>query len=237
LIASQSSIHDGVLPRVLRAPFAVAAFVGLYFLGLLVVAWSVNGIWVAHIWSDGVVELRKLLDHELEVGRALAVQQGVPQSWPTIPANALYGLVFEVTGIHEMGARFAQGASLSIPDTIARRTYLARHEMLEVAMLATQLLGVRGAILVQHAPLLLVLYVAGMAEGLSQRAIRRTRGGRESASVYHRAKYLQVVVLGLGIALMLVWPSPLAWGRCAGIGIAAVAMLAALQWTYYKKHV
>ncbi len=177
-----------------------------------------------------------MLAQELHVGTSFALQQGIRQPWITAPANALYGLLFESTGIHEMGVRFAQDTALSIPDTVARGTYLARYQMVEVAMLGTQLLGVRLAVLALFAPLLLAFYAVGVAEGLSQRAIRRTRGERESASLYHRAKYMQVAILGLGISLMLVWPTPLDWGMCAGLGTAGVAILAAMQWAYYKKH-
>ncbi|MGB5103857.1 MAG: DUF4400 domain-containing protein [Steroidobacteraceae bacterium] len=59
-------------------------------------------------------------------------------------------------------------------------------------MVVTQLLGVRAAILARFAPLLLLLYAVGAADGFTQRAIRRACGGRESASLYHRAKYLQL---------------------------------------------
>ena len=42
-----------------------------------------------------------------------------------------------------MGMRFAEGAALSIPDTIVRNTYLSNSEAIEVAMIGMQLLGVR----------------------------------------------------------------------------------------------
>jgi hypothetical protein len=51
--------------------------------------------------------------------------------------------VFEVTGIHDMGLRFAEPSALSIPDTVVHRSYLAHREAIETAMLGTQLLGVR----------------------------------------------------------------------------------------------
>ena len=56
-------------------------------------------------------------------------------------------------------------------------------------MICTQLLGLRAGILVRFLPLLALLYAVGAAEGLSQRAIRRAQAARESASLYHRAKY------------------------------------------------
>jgi hypothetical protein len=103
-------------------------------------------------------------------------------------------------------------------------------------MVGTQLLGVRAAILARFAPLLILLYVVGAADGFTQRAIRRTCGGRESASLYHRAKYLQVALLGLGGAGLLLWPGLVRWELCVPLGAALTGGLASVQWAYYKKH-
>jgi hypothetical protein len=85
-------------------------------------------------------------------------------------------------------------------------------------------------------PLLSVLYAVALADGLVQRAIRRASGGRESASLYHRAKHLQVVALAAGVAVTLLWPGMLnpvwVWMPIAVL----IAGLARVQWTYYKKH-
>ena len=54
--------------------------------------------------------------------------------------------------------------------------------------------------------------------------------------MYHRAKYLQIVVLGLGGVALLVWPGPVAWGTCMGLVMAVTIGLARQQWAYYKKH-
>ena len=144
--------------------------------------------------------------------------------------------VFEATGIHDMGTQFANGSALSIPDTIMRRSYVSHREGIEAAMVGTQLLGVRAAILARFAPLLLLLYAVGAADGFTQRAIRRACGGRESASLYHRAKYLQVAVLGLGGVDLLLWPGPVLWERYAALGALLTGGLASVQWAYYKKH-
>ena len=144
--------------------------------------------------------------------------------------------MFEVTGIHDMWLRFDEPSALSIPDTVVRRSYLAHREAIETAMLGTQLLGVRLATFMRFLPLLLVLYMVGTADGLTERAIRRSCGGRESASLYHRAKDLQLVALGLGGVALLVWPGPVAWELCAGMIVSATGGLAGLQWAFYKKH-
>jgi hypothetical protein len=235
--SANTSFHDGALARVLLAPFRLAFAAALGLAGVLLVAWTVDWAFVAHVWPGRVEGLRALLAQELTTGTALAARQGVAVAAVTAPANGLYALVFEATGLHEMGQRFAHGAPLPVPDTIVRSAWVARHEAVEVAMLGTQLLGLRAGILVRFLPLLALLYAVGAAEGLSQRAIRRAQAARESASLYHRAKYGQVVVLALGGAVLLVWPAPVAWGLCGGVGALVVGVLAAEQWAYYKKHI
>ena len=117
-----------------------------------------------------------------------------------------------------------------------RRCYVSHREAIETAMLGTQLLGVRVAILARFAPLLLLLYKVGAADGFTQRAIRRACGGRESASLYHRAKYLQMAALGLGGLALLMWPAPVQWQLCVSLGALLTGGLASVQWAYYKKH-
>jgi hypothetical protein len=232
-----TSFHEGALARVLLAPFKLGFALTLGLAGLLLVAWTLDWLFVVQVWPGRVEGLRNLLGDEIAAGTALAGRQGASIAAITAPANGLYALVFEATGLHVMGQRFAQSGSLSIPDTVVRSTWIARHEAIEVAMLGTQLLGLRAGILARFLPLLALLYAVGAAEGLSRRSIRRARAARESASMYHRAKYGQVVVLALGGAALLLWPAPVAWGLCAGVGAAVVGVLAAGQWAYYKKHV
>ena len=145
-------------------------------------------------------------------------------------------MVFDATGIHDKGLHFADGAALSIPDTVVHRSYLANREAIGTAMVGTQLLGVRFATLMRFLPLLLLLYVVGIVDGLTERGIRRSCGGRESASLYHRAKYLQMVVLGLGGAALLIWPARVAWELCVGVIVVVMGGLARQQWAFYKKH-
>jgi len=216
MVASKNaSFHDGPLAGVLLSPLKLMFALGMGLVGILLVAWSIDGVFVSRIWPDGLDRLRSVLAEDLGHGIALAARQGHGAGEITGPANFLYGLVFEANGIHDMGLHFADGAALSIPDTVVRRSYLVNREAIETAMVGTQLLGVRFATLMRFLPLLLLLlfYAVGTVDGLTERAIRRSCGGRESASLYHRAKYLQMVVLGLGGVGLLVWPGPVACPR------------------------
>lgn len=236
MASRNASFHEGGIARALLAPLKLVFALTMTFVGILVVAWIVDWIFVFKVWPDGIDRLKGILAEDLARAIGLLEWQGGMPSAVTGTANSLYGLVFRITGIHDMGMRFADGAALSIPDTIVRNIYLVNIEAIEVAMIGTQLLGVRLATLALLAPILVLIYIVAGADGLTQRAIRRASGGRESASLYHRAKHLQVVVLTMGTLGILLWPSsfdPLLIGVPL---VAAVGSFARLQWSYYKKH-
>jgi integrating conjugative element membrane protein (TIGR03747 family) len=222
---------------VLLAPLKLAAAIVLTLLGLLLVAWVVDAVMVRHVWPEGLVRLEAVLAGDLERAGQLASWCEPCAGLTGRIARLVYALLFEVTGLHEMGARFADGAPLSVPDTIVRRTYVEHFESIRVAMVGTQLFGVRLAMLGMAVPLVLVLYVVGMADGLTERAIRRRSGGRESASLYHRAKHLQVVAIASGVTVTLVWPASVSTSWVCIPTAVLVATLARVQWSFYKKHV
>lgn len=230
------SFHEGVVAGALLAPLKLAFLLIFGLVGIVVAAWIVDWVFVFKVWPEGVGRLKGILAADLVRAIELAEWQNGVSKAVTGAANFLYGLVFGVTGIHDMGLRFAQGAALSIPDTIVRNSYLANTEAIEVSMIGTQLLGVRLATLGMMVPLLVLVYLIAAADGLTQRAIRRACGGRESASLYHRAKHLQVMLLAMGGVLVLILPVSID-PRLVGMPVALiVGILARLQWACYKKH-
>ena len=229
-----ASFHDGVVAGALLAPLKFLFALSLAFVGILLAAWIVDWVFVFKVWPDGVARLRSILAADLGRGIELAAWQGGVPGAVTGTANFLYGLVFRFTGIHDMGIRFAEGVALSIPDTIVRNFYIANREAIEVAMIGTQLLGVRLATLAMTVPLLLLVYIVGATDGLTQRAIRRACGGRESGSLYHRAKHLQVVLTAIAVLTGLLWPvvAEIRW-----IGLPTLVALAACRaWVEFKSH-
>jgi len=236
LASRNASFYEGGIAGALLAPFKLVFALTLTFVGITFAAWIVDWIFVFKVWPDGIDRLKGILSEDLARARDLAQWQGGVPNAVAGTANFLYALVFRITGIHDMGMRFAEGAALSIPDTIVRNTYLVNREAIEVAMIGTQLLGVRLANLAIMAPLFALVYLVAATDGLTQRAIRRACGGRESASLYHRAKHLQIVLIVMVGALNLIQPVSidphLIWVPCAVL----VGILARLQWVYYKKH-
>jgi len=237
MTSRNAAFHEGVLAGVLLSPLKLAFSLTLGLVMILLCAWVIDWLLVFKFWAQGIERLRALLTDDLAQGIAIAAKQGGRASSIIAPANALYAIVFEATGIHDMGDQFADRSALSIPDTIVRRGYVSHRLEIETAMLGTQLLGVRVAILVRFMPILLLMYAVGAAEGLTRRAVRRSCGGRESASLYHRAKYLQLVVLGLGGLILLLYPVALQWQLCVALGALLTSGLASVQWAFYKKHI
>jgi integrating conjugative element membrane protein (TIGR03747 family) len=236
LASRNASFHEGVVAGALLAPLKIGFALILGLVGIVVVTWIVDWTFVFKVWPDGVGRLKGILAADLARALEIAEWQGGVPGVVTGTANFLYGVVFGVTGIHDMGLRFAEGAALSIPDTIVRNSYLANIDAIEVAMIGTQLLGVRLATLAMMSPLMVLVYLVAAADGLTQRAIRRACGGRESASLYHRAKHLQVVLLAMGGVLVLIQPVSID-PRLVGVPVALfVGILARLQWACYKKH-
>lgn len=234
--SGKSSWGDGTLVGILLSPLRLALLVAVRAGLLLALAWSIDGYFVSQVWPRGIEHLKDRLAADLARGVALAAMQGGSAAHITAPANAIYAMVFESTGIHGMAQRFADTAPLSIPDTVLRGVFVAHPDAIQVAMLGTQSVGVRLAILVRFLPLLLLLLTIGTVDGLAQRAIRAGCGGRESASLYHRAKHLQMTLLALGMAVILVWPGSIAWQLCAGTAAVVSGLLARAQWAFYKKH-
>jgi integrating conjugative element membrane protein (TIGR03747 family) len=236
LASRNASSHESGIAGALLAPLKFVFALVLTFIGFLVATWIVDWIFVFKVWPEGIDRLRNILAADVTRARDLAAWQGGVPGAAAGTANFLYEVVFRITGIHDMGMRFAEGAALSIPDTIVRNTYLANFEAVEVAMIGTQLLGVRLATLVLIAPLLVLIYLVAGVDGLTQRAIRRASGGRESASLYHRAKHLQVALMAAGLLICLFWPASVDV-RWIGLPLAAIlGILTRLQWAYYKKH-
>jgi hypothetical protein len=110
---------------VLLAPLKLAAAIVLTLLGLLLAAWVVDAVMVCHVWPEGLERLEGVLAGDLERAGQLARWCEACAGLPARTARLFYGLLFEVTSLHEIGARFADGAALSVPDTIVRRTATA----------------------------------------------------------------------------------------------------------------
>jgi hypothetical protein len=84
-------------------------------------------------------------------------------------------------------------------------------------------------------PLLVLVYLVAAVDWLSQRDTPRVRWA-ESASLYRRAKHLQVMLRAMGGVLTLIQPVSLDPRLIWMPGALLLGLLARLQWACYKKH-
>lgn len=205
-------------------------------LGLLASVCIVHWIMVSWVWPEGVTHLEAILARDYLRAMDLAAWQTGRPEMVSVLANALYAVVFETTGLHRMGLAFARNQALSMPDSVLRGFYYSNVEVVRTAMLVTQLCGVRVGILLMFMPWILLAYAVGAADGLVQRAIRRAGGGRESSSLYHRAKYAwHMGIVGI-VMLILLLPEFPDFHVLLLSAFVMILLSARLQWMYYKKH-
>jgi len=236
LASRGASFHERGVAGALFAPLKLFFGALFLFLVLIFAVWIIDWVFVFHVWPDGIARLRGILAEDLARAAQVGNVAGESPHLAERTANLVYALLFEATGIHGMGTRFAEPSALSVPDTIVRNAYVSNFEAIQVAMVGTQLFGVRLAMLMMAAPLYAVAYCAAVSDGLVQRAVRRASGGRESASLYHRAKHLQLALLVMGVAVFLLLPVSVDPRYFWVPGALVVAFLARLQWAYYKKY-
>lgn len=120
------------------------------------------------------------------------------------------GLLAVITQVHEVIATFAQ---LAMTTTYPLSGYiqpvlLPLQPYLMAIGLTLQLIGLRLILWAQLLSLFGVLGSVGLIDGLSQRAIRRYEGGRESTLIYHQAKQGMLVILFASLAVYLLWYLP-----------------------------
>ncbi|MBK7592021.1 MAG: DUF4400 domain-containing protein [Betaproteobacteria bacterium] len=122
-------------------------------------------------------------------------------------------------------------------DQTVQRFFVSMLPALQVAMLATKLYGLRLALWLSAILPVALGYAVGMIDGLVERSIRRYSGGRESATLYHRAKYAIAGVVGLSLFVYVCVPMTFEL-QCGSWAMAAlIGVLSRLQWKYYKKYV
>jgi hypothetical protein len=162
-------------------------------------------------------------------GISLIRAQGV--AW----AKGLYHALFVASAIEQIIT--ADPQQLTPFDQTVQRFFVSMLPALQVAMLATKLYGLRLALWLSAILPMALGYAVGMIDGLVERSIRRYSGGRESATLYHRAKYVIAGVVGLWLFVFVCLPIPLElqWGSWVAGGV--IGVLSRLQWKYYKKYV
>jgi integrating conjugative element membrane protein (TIGR03747 family) len=194
-------------------------------------------LFAAFVWEPGsgpkqlnqalMVIVEDMLMGGLSIGSSLDAPR-----FTLMCANIVYEWLFVHTGIEAIYAAvnanvMPTGLGGTAHQLVAR--YLAE---LEIAMAATRLFGAKLGLLVTAAPLLLGVYAAGVVDGLVQRYIRAQGGGRESSFIYHRSKFITVMLLGTLVMCVVLTPLALRPRLVVPATAGAILVLAVYQWRF-----
>ena len=144
-------------------------------------------------------------------------------------AESVYALEFRATGLHRV---VVEHRPLPVISKLAANF----GEEIRVAMTGSWLVGFRLASAAGVLWLVVLVWVIGLTDGLSERAARRECAGRESANLYHRAKYFHFFGLPVALAMYCTLPFEVSPALMFYPIVLATALLSRMQWKYYKKY-
>jgi hypothetical protein len=233
-VASSAATFHGGYSGALLAPFRYLAYLTLLLAVLLLATWVIDAFLVFKIWPEGMQSLEAAIATTAD---SVDGSYGISpiQAQGVIWAQGLYHALFVASAIEPIIT--ADPQQLTPFDQSVQRFFVSMLPALQVAMLATKLYGLRLALWLSAVVPTALCYSVGMIDGLVERSIRRCCGGRESATIYHRAKYVIAGTAGVWLFAYVALPMSfeLQWGSWVAAG--AIGVLARLQWKYYKKYI
>jgi integrating conjugative element membrane protein (TIGR03747 family) len=210
---------------------------------MAVAAMGMEVVLAKQVWgeSEGLAQAQQTLSRDLDLTHDLRPDAPLTGLARTC-AKGVYGFFFQLIPIERWMTNAAMlpaqpDVTYYGGDIIARKDLVyPLQDELYLAMLRAQIFGVRLAILMGASPLFLLVWTLGLVDGLTQRTIRRACAGRESSSMYHRAKFFQFAGLATGAMVYLMWPVSIR-PEWIVIPLALLTgLLARVQWTYLKKY-
>ena len=235
-MAGNNATFEQGTRKAILAPFrtiiflSIAAFVLL--VGRMVIDFTYTG-------SDPIkVEaLRSSLWSEIDASLDLPPVLGDTTERALKWAAAAYEIVYVYTGLDR--SLVATPADFTEPEKALRRGLdaAASQPHWQAMMLGTQLIAVRVALLPSLLPLLILTWALALSDGAVSRWIRRAAGGRESSTIYHRAKYMHVVVATVLLVAWLWLPFSVSlWTFGLSLALLGGALLR-IQLMFYKKYI
>lgn len=221
--------------------------------------WTVigAGVWAWTVASHGLraggdtPEAAGRLQHTAELDAVVLQTLHPPGPPPSAAADAIFA------AIHDNAIAVAMTFNRTLMDWPARYRALAEgrrppvdaggsfvRDQLDapgptwlMLVAGTQVFARRTAMVLGAWPVFALGAALGLTDGLVARARRKACAGRESASLYHRAKLGASFLAILGYLAWLAWPAPIHPSAVMPIAATVLALLLRLQLTYYKKYV
>lgn len=235
-LAGDNATFEQGIRKAISAPFRTAIFLMIASLVIVVGRMLID---FAYTGSDpeSLAAAREALREEIIAADQLPHVFGSPTERALRWALAAYELVYVTTGLDR--SLVATPADFTEPEKALRRGVeaAAAQPHWQAVMIGTQLMAVRAAVLPALIPTLVLAWCLAFMDGAVARWIRRACGGRESSTIYHRAKYLHVL---LGTLLLVVWfwsPVRLELWQLGLSFVVLGTLLLRIQLKFYKKYI
>ncbi|MBL8470857.1 MAG: DUF4400 domain-containing protein [Rhodocyclaceae bacterium] len=229
--ASFSERH--LLVRAAAWPLYVAVWSAVYAFCVVLLAMVAAVAWGSAEWPAGS-RVDGMFARVVAEARQLE-RAAFPRDAPRLALAAARELHAWVVIRSGLARRLADPPSDSVSEAVTREFGRAS-EIWQLAGLGMYFLGVRCVCVLALTPLVAAAWMLGLVDGLAARSVRRACAGRESAGLYHRAKWWQLVLGAGGVTAYLIVPLPAPLQILAPITGIATLILSRTQWKYYKKY-
>lgn len=249
MASRNASVVHGVLIRQWLWPFRVTLWCLVIAVGVWAFSVAAQCAWAHHAAPDAQLQhATSVLEREQQALAQLQPQvfdPGQLAQWiaDTIRHNAFRVAVFSARSLMNLPsnsrAHFSNPALQLDADpggTFVRQAIARANDTWQMLGVGTDVFATRTAMYAASLPLVLLALTISAIDGLVARAKRKACAGRESASLYHRAK------LGLSFTAILAYLTSLALPQLTTPIAVLVPMVfvmaiqARVQCTYYKKY-
>lgn len=234
-MAGDSATFDQGIRKAAFAPFRTAAFCVMTVVVIVFGRMVIDLVWTGSDPSN-LHQAREALTAELAEAESLPDVAGAPADRALRWALVAYDWLYIRTGVDRV--LLTTPADLTSPELAMRRgmsTVVAQPRW-QAVIVGTQLLAVRAALLPSIIPTLALAYGLAILDGLIARSVRRSAGGRESATLYHRAKYIHASLATVALVAWFWWPSHVDLTTLVIAAVVAGATLLRIQLKFYKKY-
>ncbi|MDX9943325.1 MAG: DUF4400 domain-containing protein [Azonexus sp.] len=236
-MAGDSSTFERGITKAITSPFRTALFLAI---AVLVIVMGRMAIDMGYTGSDPerIEALRSTLNDELDKADAhLPHILGSPSERAARWSAIAYDLIYVKTGLDR--SMVATPSDFSELDLAVRRGFeaAAAQPHWQAMMLGTKLLAVRSSMIIILLPTIAFAWALGITDGVVARWKRRSSGGRESSTIYHRAKYSHVTFATIGVIVWLWLPVQVQiWQLGLFLAIIGSSLLR-VQIQFYKKYI
>lgn len=231
-MAGDGATIDIGVTKAVTAPFKIVAFLAIGFFVLLVGRLGID-MWMMADGQSSLEAPTVIVQRELAMAAAAPDFMGSTLNRAVAWADFITEWFYHKPGL----VRLSEDNQIGDTERAVRRGIGSLDFAVNRALTGSQIIAIRAAILVSFLSWAGFLYVLALVDGIVQRWQRKYGGGRESSTLYHRAKYLQVTMLTIAISAYLWWPTHIDPSIIIALAFLASSILARVQVEFYKKYV